>query len=717
MFKKINLILISFCSILVINYNIGYSLFIPIALFYLLKDIKDIYYIIIFSLLSILLFNFNIYIYLINIGLILISYFLIKYLVKKPVDILSNKMLHIITYFIIFFICFISNRILFNYQLINSIIYSFFSLSIYLFLEYTLISFFKKEHNNSIIFLDVFNALLVTLTTSVIEYNNINIGILLSVIYTIILSKKYQHIASFIFSFISMVFYIFVLKENICLFLPIISSFNLLPSIYSLILFNVFCVIGIYTTNIYSNEYILYFMLISVVIELISPFMNILKKEDKIDYNLIEKNLSKKLSSDISNINNLFDSIITIFKKPHDYNKRLENEINNIFDLHCKNCSSKKECFKLYQGRHFDLFKNAILNIDSNDSFYSYCVKGEEINKYINSIKDIKELEKSNISNNNLISAISCMNNCIKKMNVELNNRNIIDLNMLTHIIKSINYYGVNIINYKILKYDIDDFLISITTSNLDKSTSIDVIINIFENVLKKEISIKHEIKDNLNIYYIYPKLSIDIIYGYATLSSNNNFNGDNYFIKEVSNAKLLIGLSDGMGKGKNAFIQSNKTLELVNSASNININFETSLNVINSFYNIQDYFEDYATLDLLYIDRINSICDIYKMGATSSYILHTDNSFEKILNKSLPFGIDTDVLKQTVSLNKGDIIFISSDGIFENITKESKLLEFLINIKDEAPKQIAYSIIDYTVKQKTLTKDDMSVIVVKVKE
>ena len=85
--------------------------------------------------------------------------------------------------------------------------------------------------------------------------------------------------------------------------------------------------------------------------------------------------------------------------------------------------------------------------------------------------------------------------------------------------------------------------------------------------------------------------------------------------------------------------------------------------------------------------------------------------------DQSTPFGIDTDVLKQTVSLNKGDIIFISSDGIFENITKESELLEFLISIKDEAPKQIAYSIIDYTVKQKTLTKDDMSAIVVKVKE
>ena len=32
-----------------------------------------------------------------------------------------------------------------------------------------------------------------------------------------------------------------------------------------------------------------------------------------------------------------FDNLINFI-----YNKRLENEINNIFDLHCKNCSSKK---------------------------------------------------------------------------------------------------------------------------------------------------------------------------------------------------------------------------------------------------------------------------------------------------------------------------------------------------------------------------------------
>ena len=44
MFKKVNIIIISIFSVLTIKYNVGYSLFIPIVIFYSLKDIRNSIY-------------------------------------------------------------------------------------------------------------------------------------------------------------------------------------------------------------------------------------------------------------------------------------------------------------------------------------------------------------------------------------------------------------------------------------------------------------------------------------------------------------------------------------------------------------------------------------------------------------------------------------------------------------------------------------------------
>ena len=44
--KKINLIIISFGLGLTVNFGIGYSLIIPVLIYYLKKDIKNLFYII-----------------------------------------------------------------------------------------------------------------------------------------------------------------------------------------------------------------------------------------------------------------------------------------------------------------------------------------------------------------------------------------------------------------------------------------------------------------------------------------------------------------------------------------------------------------------------------------------------------------------------------------------------------------------------------------------
>lgn len=87
----------------------------------------------------------------------------------------------------------------------------------------------------------------------------------------------------------------------------------------------------------------------------------------------------------------------------------------------------------------------------------------------------------------------------------------------------------------------------------------------------------------------------------------------------------------------------------------------------------------------------------------------------DKIINQSLPLGIDEEVDQSSYQLEDGDMIIMSSDGVVENLIDNDLLEEFISNAKDLAPQQIVYEILNYTIKNQIKTKDDMTVIVLKI--
>ena len=108
---------------------------------------------------------------------------------------------------------------------------------------------------------------------------------------------------------------------------------------------------------------------------------------------------------------------------------------------------------------------------------------------------------------------------------------------------------------------------------------------------------------------------------------------------------------------------------------------------------------------------------NIYKLGASTSYIFHEDNTFTKIENNSLPLGIEEDVLRKEITLKNNDLVLLSSDGIFENVVEENKLLDLIKMLKDETPQKIAYEVLEYTLNSKVKVKDDMSIVILKVEQ
>lgn len=715
MFKKINLALVCFFSILAINYKLGYALTLPIFIFYLLKDNKNIYYILPTSLLSIILFSKNNILSFLVLALLLIIFIIMVYiLANKPIQNISNNILRIIIFTYLIITNILMFTIFFKQKIILIIIKTLISLIIYIFLEYNLINLIKSQtkdqNNDTIIYLELIVYLISSIGSSSIIINNINIGIFVSMFFTMLLSKKYKNIYSFIYSIIITLAYIYFKQEYISLLIPIIGSFYLLPKLYAFFILNCFLTLLLFTSTkqLYSTYY-LYFMFSSVIFELLGPLVFYEKKQLTEEYEYIYKDVYNNLSKEILGFSEFLNAFVETFKTPNDYNETISNEIKSKVQNICNKCHKKKECFNKYKENLYPIFKESMTSNIKNQEFIRYCPHY----KQLESSKKITIEKETNSKNNGLIAQIYTISEAVKKYILSIGNKEEIKYPIFIDIKNNLIDYAIDIKDFKVIKPFKKDFkvLITINTKNNEEKELKSIIKTFFENILKEQVTVRKQTNDT---FIVTPKLKIDIIYGYGTLSEEK-ISGDNYLIKELDNGNLLAAISDGMGKGYNAFKASNSTIDLVNKVTSLDIDTTTALSILNSFYTVQDYLESYATLDLVEINRFNNKLTMYKMGGTTSYLIHKNGKIEKIINKNLPFGIDEELNKRELYLEDGDLIILSSDGIFENYLNEEEIEKYIISIKDLSPQKLVYEIINYTLKKETKAKDDMSIIALKI--
>ena len=165
------------------------------------------------------------------------------------------------------------------------------------------------------------------------------------------------------------------------------------------------------------------------------------------------------------------------------------------------------------------------------------------------------------------------------------------------------------------------------------------------------------------------------------------------------------------MGSGYNAYIESVDTLRIIKTLSSYHFRIKTMLKLLEDIYELRASYDHYATLDLLSIDTANKKMELYKMGSTTTYILH-DNILTAYQNKALPHKLDEMNSSFNIDINSGDLIFLLSDGISDFINQD----EFYSLIKvNETPDNICTNIINHIKKkEKNNLKDDLSLIVIK---
>ncbi|MBM7614794.1 stage II sporulation protein E [Alkaliphilus hydrothermalis] len=202
--------------------------------------------------------------------------------------------------------------------------------------------------------------------------------------------------------------------------------------------------------------------------------------------------------------------------------------------------------------------------------------------------------------------------------------------------------------------------------------------------------------------------------------NEGNLLSGDSYTFMEIKNNEFLVALSDGMGTGEKAHLQSSATIAMLEKMMEAGFRQEMTIKTINSMLMLKSSEEIFSTIDMTTIDLHEGRAEFAKIGSAPGYIKRSDGKVEVINPASLPIGIlsDIDVEQNYKNLQDGDFIIMISDGIIEVNKEEGEdwVVKYLKESVTRNPQELADKILHQAL-QYTGNKpeDDMTVLVTKV--
>lgn len=143
-----------------------------------------------------------------------------------------------------------------------------------------------------------------------------------------------------------------------------------------------------------------------------------------------------------------------------------------------------------------------------------------------------------------------------------------------------------------------------------------------------------------------------------------NNVCGDCYDTFTDASGTLYVILSDGMGTGSRARVDSAMACSVLSKLLKGGVSLPAALETVNNVLMIKSADESFATLDICRLDLNSGECAVYKAGAATTYIKSADRLVRATLS-SPPAGLGgkLTVPAQRFTVGAGDVIIMTTDG------------------------------------------------------
>ncbi|WP_094702206.1 stage II sporulation protein E [Brevibacillus laterosporus] len=196
---------------------------------------------------------------------------------------------------------------------------------------------------------------------------------------------------------------------------------------------------------------------------------------------------------------------------------------------------------------------------------------------------------------------------------------------------------------------------------------------------------------------------------------------GDSFKTMDLGNGKVAVAISDGMGNGERAYMESQSALDMLQQLLKSGLDEKLSIKTVNSVLALRSADEMFATVDLAVIDLQTAMTRFIKIGSTPSFIKRGNDVFMVSAN-NLPVGIldDIEVDIVTRNLKAGDLLIMMSDGIFEaphHIENRPVWMKRLISqLETEDPQEISDLLLEKVIREHSgEIVDDMTVLVARI--
>lgn len=508
-------------------------------------------------------------------------------------------------------------------------------------------------------------------------------------------------------------------------------------SIATLLIFNIFAFGGITIELIES-------LVIAEALFLITPLERPNNKQvtvQKMDDIEVHSDISEIINNKLKQFATTYENIARVFnniaeRKISFSNEEVNQLMDDVAEKICKECSMcnicwEKEFYDTYRTVYSILSaienKGEIQKSDIPSVFYKKCIRP---NEFIIMTNRILELYKVNLKWENRIiesrelvaEQFTNISNSIQQLSTNINNNMKEDIILKKDLSKALlgKGYKVSQIEISYSENSKKNIIISFINDTID---GIKEITTIVADTCKMKVELIGDYGEGSNILVFTQKDQYRVGKGIArTIKSRENISGDNFTFLNLESGKDIIALSDGMGSGSKAFIESKASIELLEYLLEGGFDVDIAVKTVNSILGLKSDNQLFSTLDLSIIDRYTGKCTFIKNGAVASFVKRDNNEIDIIGNEALPLGIFKNVEYEPVTKNlrDGDIVIMMSDGILdsniEQTEKENWLEETLKNTEIQNPQKLADYILEKA-KDNTgnIINDDMTVIVLKV--
>ena len=166
------------------------------------------------------------------------------------------------------------------------------------------------------------------------------------------------------------------------------------------------------------------------------------------------------------------------------------------------------------------------------------------------------------------------------------------------------------------------------------------------------------------------PKFTVDI--KSFSASSSGEYSGDSFEVFDSSVNEKYIVLSDGMGTGKRARLDSLFSVSLVTRLIRSGMSMQTAHRLINSMLRVKGWEESFATLDIMRLELNGGTVQFLKSGAAQSFLFR-DGGLKAIGGQAFPAGILAECTPDVSELKlfDGDVLLMTSDGVEDATARE----------------------------------------------